>query len=74
MLLRGHWEWILTLGHPFVVAVGINVAVHIVVLFANNIPLMLVYKHRPASLEQYRSEPDLPFPWEEKDPSRWRSL
>ena len=36
--------------------------------------MLVVYKLKHPFFEQYRSEPEQPFPWEEKEPARWRSL
>ena len=36
--------------------------------------MLYIYKSKNLFFEKYRSEPDLPFPWEEKDISHWRKL
>ena len=74
MLFKAHWEQMLSLASPFNVAMGSVLSVQVLITLMSNLAMLCVYKAKLAFFEQYRAEPDQPFPWEEKDPARWRSL
>ncbi len=71
--LRQVWEPIQSMGHPFYVNFFLLLAVHITVMVLMNLSMLLVYKAKHPFFEQYRSEPNSPFPWEET-PNKWPSL
>ncbi len=61
------------LGPTFYVNLAFFSLAHVAVLLVANLPMMLIYRAKHPFFEQFRSEPNQPFPWEE-DSQRWVSL
>ena len=62
--MKQHWEYLFGLGHPFYVDLILISAVHILSLIGSNCIMFCIYRAKHSFFEQYRSEPDQPFPWE----------
>ena len=73
IILHHYYPFFLSQGHPFYVTMFVTMGVHVLTLIGSNTMMYFIYKAKHPFFEQYRSEPDRLFPWEE-DSKKWNSL
>lgn len=69
-IMKQFWSYFFSLGHPFYVDLTLFLAVHISALVGINLTMFCIYRAKHPFFEQYRSEPERQFPWEE-DSQKW---
>ena len=72
-LLRGAWKDFTSSYSEEFITVVLPTLVLVAIKIATNLPLYFIYKHKIPFFEQYRINPEEPWPWE-ADIERWNFL